>query len=102
MRSGSQSHAKTPGSVQVAKLIYEVPPEYPLAAKEALIQGTVLLQAKIDKDGSVRDLSFVSGPAILAPGAIDAVKQWKYQPTMLNGQPFNVDTCITVVYMMGR
>jgi outer membrane biosynthesis protein TonB len=65
------------------------------------VQVTILLSAEIGKDGSVEDLSYVSGPQALISSAMDAVRQWKYQPTMLNGAPVTVDTCITVIFNLG-
>jgi len=92
---------KSGATIQAARLIYQVSPEYPVAAKEAHVQGTILLSAEIGKDGSVGDLSYVSGPQALISSAMDAVRQWKYQPTMLNGTPVTVDTCITVIFNLG-
>ncbi|MHB8484704.1 MAG: energy transducer TonB [Candidatus Acidiferrales bacterium] len=98
---GPQSQVKSGAKVQAAKLIQRVDPVYPVAAKQAHVEGTILLSAEIGKDGSIQDLSYVSGPQVLAPGAMDAVRQWKYQPTMLNGTPVTVDTCITVIFNLG-
>ncbi|MGH9730513.1 MAG: energy transducer TonB [Candidatus Acidiferrales bacterium] len=98
---GTQSQVKSGGPVQAAELIQRVDPVYPVAAKQAHVEGVILLSAKIGKDGSVDDLSYVSGPQALAPGAMDAVKQWKYKPTMLTGHPVTVDTCITVIFNLG-
>lgn len=98
---GPQPEVKSGATIQAARLIYKVGPEYPVAAKEAHVQGTILLSAEIGKDGSVEDLSYVSGPQALISSAMDAVKQWKYQPTMLNGTPVPVDTCITVIFNLG-
>ena len=96
-----QPQVKSGGPVQAAKLVQMVDPVYPMAAKEAHVQGAILLSAEIGKDGSVEDLSYVSGPQALVSGAMDAVKQWKYQPTMLNGAPVSVHTCITVIFNLG-
>jgi len=98
---GTQSQVKSGAKVQAAKLVQMVYPVYPVAAKQAHVQGAILLSAEIGKDGSVEDLSYVSGPQVLAPSAMDAVRQWKYQPTMLNGTPVTVDTCITVIFNLG-
>lgn len=95
---GAQSQVKSGAKVQAAKLVQMVHPVYPIAAKQAHVQGPISLSAEIGKDGSIQDLSYVSGPQALAPSAMDAVKQWKYQPTMLNGSPVSVDTCITVIF----
>jgi protein TonB len=61
----------------------------------------VLLQAVISKDGSIEDLKVISGHPMLVPAAIDAVKQWKYKPYVLNGEPVVVDTQITVNFTLG-
>jgi protein TonB len=76
-------------------------PVYPPIAKTAHISGTVMLHAVIAKDGSVEDLQYVSGPPLLMKAAMDAVKQWRYQPTQLNGEPVEVDTTISVVFTLG-
>jgi protein TonB len=89
------------GNVQAAKMVRMVQPVYPAIAKAARIQGTVVLHAIISKDGVVEQLTYVSGPALLVQSAMDAVKQWQYQPTLLNGQPVEVDTVITVIFTLG-
>jgi protein TonB len=77
-------------------LIYRVEPAYPPLAKQARIQGVVVLTAIIGKDGNVQNLQVVSGHPLLAPAAIEAVKQWRYKPFLLNGQPVEVETTVTV------
>jgi TonB family protein len=89
------------GNVQAAKLIRQPLPVYPQVAKTAQISGTVILHTIIAKDGSVQEVQFVSGPPLLMRSAMDAVKQWKYEPTLLNGQPVEVDTTISVVFTLG-
>jgi protein TonB len=89
------------GNVQQAKMDHMVQPIYPTIAKTAHIQGTVILHAIIDKDGSVQELQYVSGPPLLMRAAMDAVKQWRYAPTLLNGDPVQVDTTISVVFTLG-
>jgi periplasmic protein TonB len=69
-------------------------------AKMARISGTVVLQAVIGKDGSIQNLKAVSGHPMLIQSALDAVRQWKYRPTYLNGQPVEVDTQITVNFVL--
>ncbi|MGH9528806.1 MAG: energy transducer TonB [Terriglobales bacterium] len=81
--------------------IRNVTPVYPPLARQARIQGTVLLQAIISKDGSIQGLRVISGHPMLIPAAIDAVKQWKYKPYILNGEPVEVDTQITVNFTLG-
>jgi protein TonB len=61
----------------------------------------VVLHAVISKDGSVEDLQYVSGPPLLMKAAMDAVRQWRYQPTQLNGEPVEVDTTVSVVFTLG-
>ncbi len=83
-------------------LISKVQPQYPEAARQARVQGQVILKALIDKEGSVQDLELVSGHELLAPAAIEAVKQWKYKPYLLNGQPVNVETQILVNFALSK
>jgi protein TonB len=71
-------------------------PVYPPIAKAAHVGGTVVLHAIIAKDGTIQSLSAVSGPDMLKGAALDAVRQWKYKPYLLNGDPTEVDTTITV------
>jgi protein TonB len=86
--------------VQSAKLLFGPKPAYPQLAKAARVQGTVMIQALIATDGRVRSLQVISGPALLVAGALDAVRQWRYQPTLLNGQPVEVATEIAVRFML--
>jgi TonB family protein len=81
-------------------LIKRVAPNYPPLARQARIQGTVMLNAVINKSGDVEDLQLISGHPMLAPAAIEAVKQWKYQPYLLNGEPVAVDTRIQVNFAL--
>jgi protein TonB len=89
------------GNVEAAKLERQILPVYPQIAKTAHIQGTVVLHAVIAKDGSIQELTYVSGPALLMRAAMDAVRQWHYAPTQLNGEPVEVDTTIQVVFSLG-
>lgn len=77
-------------------LIHKVEPPYPVLAKSARIQGEVVLKAIIDKEGNIQDLRLVSGHPMLVPAAIDAVRQWHYRPYLLDGQPVEVETTVTV------
>lgn len=81
-------------------LIHKVQPQYPPLARSARIQGTVVLQAVIGKDGTIQNLRAVSGHPMLTPAAIEAVKQWRYKPYFLNGEPVEVDTQITVNFTL--
>lgn len=77
-------------------LMNRVDPTYPTVARVARIHGEVVLTAVIDRDGNIENLQLVSGHPLLAPAAINAVKQWRYKPYLLNGQPVEVETTITV------
>ncbi len=79
-------------------LVHQVTPRYPPQARLAHVQGTVVLQALIGKDGSVRNLHTLSGPPLLTQAAIDAVKQWRYKPYYLDGQPVEAETQINVKF----
>ena len=98
---------KTPDAVAVkrirvaarvveANLIHDVTPQYPPEAGRARVEGTVVLLATIGTDGSVKDVRVESGLPILAQAAIDAVKQWRYKPYMIDGEPVEVDSRITI------
>jgi protein TonB len=96
----------TPVRVRVSQgvsqglLIHQVKPAYPALARQARIQGAVVLQAVIAKDGTIQGLKVVSGHPMLAPSAVDAVKQWRYKPYFLNGEPVEVETQITVNFTL--
>ena len=92
---------KQGGNVTAASIITQTRPVYPPLARQARIQGNVVLHAIIDKDGKVAQLEVISGHPLLVQAALDAVKQWRYKPTLLNGDPVEVDTTITVTFTMG-
>src|SRR5271165_1047619 len=81
-------------------LVRKVNPVYPPLARQARVSGTVVLRAIIGTDGSIENLTLVSGHPMLAPAAIEAVKQWKYRPYLLNGNPIKVDTEVTVNFAL--
>jgi protein TonB len=81
-------------------LIRKVQPVYPALARQARIQGVVVLQAQISKEGNIENLTLVSGHPMLAPAAFDAVKQWKYRPYLLNGEPVEVETQVQVNFTL--
>jgi protein TonB len=89
------------GNVAAAKLLRQIQPVYPQIAKTAHVSGTVILHAIIAKDGTIQELTYQSGPALLMRAAMDAVHEWRYQPTQLNGEPVEVDTTIQVVFTLG-
>lgn len=90
------------GAVQAAKLVNRVQPMYPPLARQTRISGTVKLHAIIGKTGAVEQLQVVSGHPLLVQAALDAVRQWRYQPTLLNGEPVEVDTEIDVIFSLAQ
>lgn len=95
-----QGPQRVGGNVMQANLISKVTPLYPQEAKVNGIQGTVKLQVTVDKDGHVSELAAISGPSELIQSATDAVKQWVYKPTLLNGEPVSVLTTVDVNYTL--
>ena len=88
------------GSIQSSKLIRRVEPVYPDLAKRARVQGVVLLQVTVDETGNVTDLKIIRGHPLLNQAAVDAVRQWKYSPTLLNGEPVPVIATVTVNFLL--
>jgi protein TonB len=86
--------------VSTGLLIKKVTPVYPQLAKQARIQGSVVLQAEISKEGTIQNLQLISGHPMLAPAAIEAVKQWRYKPYLLNGEPVAVETQVVVNFSL--
>lgn len=89
------------GIVQSAKIIRQKMPEYPAQARDAHIQGDVVIHAIIGKDGQIHDMEIIQGICSLSEAALAAVKHWTYSPTLLAGNPVEVDTTITVVFKLG-
>jgi protein TonB len=81
-------------------VIHKVEPSYPPIAKTARVSGTVILQAVISKDGTIENLHVVSGHPLLTQAALDAVKQWRYRPYILNGDPVEVETTVEVHFTL--
>ena len=90
------------GQLQQAQLISSKPPEYPLVAKQAHVQGVVVVSATVGVDGKVKSASAVSGPPLLQKAAVDAVRQWIYKPTTLNGAPVESETRVEVRFTNAR
>jgi periplasmic protein TonB len=90
------------GNVQQAKLVRQPRPVYPPLAKQARIQGVVKLNAIISRDGTIQNLTVISGHPLLTPSAMEAVKQWVYAPTLLNGEPVEVVTQIDVNFTLSQ
>jgi periplasmic protein TonB len=98
----TQQRIRQGGAVQAAMLVNRVQPQYPPLARQTRISGTVRLHAIISKDGSVQQLEGLSGHPLLVQAALDAVRQWKYRPTTLNGEPVEVDTTIDVIFSLNQ
>jgi protein TonB len=96
-----QERVRVGGLVQPPKLVNNSRPLYPPLARQARIQGVVKLEGIISKDGSVIELKVISGHPLLIQAALDAVKQWRYQPTTLNGVAVEVITTIDVNFTLG-
>jgi periplasmic protein TonB len=90
------------GDVQAASILHRVTPIYPPLARQARIQGSVVMQAIINRDGRIANLRVVSGHPLLVKSALDAVQQWVYRPTYLNGNAVEVDAPITVNFILGQ
>ena len=83
-------------------LISRVQPEYPVDAKDQRVQGAVVLKVNLDREGNVANIQLVTGHPLLAPAAIEAVKQWKYRPYLLNDAPTEVETQVTVNFTLAK
>ena len=98
----TQQRIRQGGAVIAASLINKVNPTYPPLARQTRISGTVRLHAIISKDGSVQQLEVLSGHPLLVQSALDAVRQWRYRPTLLNGEAVEVDTTIDVIFSLNQ
>lgn len=90
------------GQVQSARLIYQEHPIYPPLARAARIQGVVRMEAIIGKDGTVQDIKVISGQPFLIESALEAVSRWRYQPTLLSGEPVEVATEVDINFTLGK
>jgi protein TonB len=86
--------------VMEGNLIHRVQPEYPALAKMARVQGAVVLRAVISKQGTIAGLAVISGPRALVEAAVEAVRQWRYRPYYLNDEPVEVDTQVTINFVL--
>jgi TonB family protein len=94
--TGKPDRIRVSSGVATGNLIYKVQPVYPIAASANHVQGAVILQALIGRDGMIKKLEVISGPEELTKAAVGAVEQWRYRPYLLNGVPVEVDTKIQV------
>jgi protein TonB len=102
VKEAKQTRIRVGGQVQAANLIKKISPPYPQLAKQARIQGLVRFTAIIGKDGTIQNLTLVTGHPLLVPSATEAVKQWVYKPTLLNGEPVEVITQIDVNFTLSQ
>ena len=100
--AATPTQVRVSSGLQAAKLIAQIKPIYPALAKQARVQGVVRLQATIARDGSIQQLSVLMGHPLLVSAAVDAVKQWRYSPTVLNGSPVEVLTQIDVNFTLSQ
>jgi TonB family protein len=98
----SAQKLRVSSGVAQAQITHQVTPQYPPEALQSRVHGTVVLQAVIGKDGNVKNLKVVSGPTMLVKSATEAVKQWRYRPFTLNGEPVEADTQINVNFNLGE
>jgi protein TonB len=81
-------------------LILRVQPAYPLLARQVRVQGLVVLRAVISREGTIENLQVLSGHPMLVQAAVDAVRQWRYRPYVLNGEPVEVETEVKVNFIL--
>jgi len=93
---------KVPNDAMQQRIRHLVRPEYPEDARQAGVQGTVVLDAVVNPQGAVTRVKFVSGPEALSPAAIDAVRWWRYEPYLVNGQPATVETTVAVDFRLAN
>jgi TonB family protein len=98
----AEGPVKVGGNVKEPRLISRAMPEYPLVAKQAGIQGDVVVKTTIDQKGNVVDMQIVSGPAMLRGPALAALRRWRYEPSTLNGQPISVQMLVTIKFSANR
>lgn len=102
VRSAPKGPNIVSSGVMTGRLIYKVTPLYPPMGRAVRVEGTVVLQAIISKTGTIENLRVESGPPLLQQAAIDAVKQWRYRPYLLDGQTVEVETTINVVFTLSK
>jgi TonB family protein len=98
----AQPPLKVPAQAMERRIIHEVMPKYPEPARQAGVQGTVVLDTVVSVEGAVTQVKFVSGPEALSLAAIDAVRWWRYEPYFVNGQPATVETTVAVDFRLAN
>jgi protein TonB len=99
---GGPGRIRMGGRIMNAQLIHKPSPIYPKEAAEKHVQGTVRLEILVSRDGAVKEVNLLSGDPVLVAAAIDAVRQWRYKPILLNGQPVEAVTTVDVIFTLGR
>jgi periplasmic protein TonB len=102
LKAAEPAKIRIGGNVQASRIVSQPKPVYPPEAKAARIQGTVQLTVEIAADGKVKDVSLISGPPELVRSAVEAVSQWVYRPTLLNGEAVEVITTVDVNYTLAQ
>src|SRR5271169_959265 len=95
-----QPQLKVPADAMGRRIIHQVMPEYPEVARQAGVQGTVVLDTVVSVEGAVTQVKFVSGPEALSQAAMDAVRWWRYEPYFVDGQPATVETIVAVDFRL--
>ncbi len=98
----AQPQLKVPADVMARRVIHHALPEYPDAARQAGVQGTIVLDTVVSVEGAVTQVKFVSGPEALSQAAMDAVRWWRYEPYLVNGQPATVETTVAVNFRIAN
>lgn len=101
-RPATSQRVRVTTSLQEAMLVNKVTPQYPPLCRQMRLEGEIVLRAIISREGTVQELAYVSGPACFLQFSMNAVAQWRYRPTLLNGQPVEVETTIRVVFRLNR
>ena len=101
-KSNDKKVEKVSAGVEQTQLVSRIEPRYPFLAVQTGTQGTVVLHAIINSEGRIEALEIVSGHPLLVQAAVDAVRQWRYRPTFLNGEPVEVETSITVTFRLSN
>jgi TonB family protein len=99
-QESSAAQLKIPGDLMAQHIVYRVMPEYPEPARQAGVQGVVALDTQVNAEGAVTGVRFLNGPEELSQAAIDAVRWWRYDPFLVNGQPKPVETTVAVEFRL--
>jgi TonB family protein len=97
-----QPQWRVPPDAMAQRIVYHVIPDYPELARQAGVQGTVVLDTVVSGEGAVTQMKFVSGPHVLSQAAMDAVRWWRYEPYLVNGQPATVETTVAVDFRLAN